>query len=96
MSCSGVNIFTRQKPKVAPDRSRTARGMIFRVAVGSGVPMTSPARKENRRISSWRGLTQTTLSGMPLLDQRLASLNQRMRTTMKVELTRFNELREPC
>jgi len=51
------------------------------VAVGKGVATVRPARTEKRRITSCLGLTQTTLSGMPLLDQRLVSLNQRMRTT---------------
>ena len=72
---------TGQKAKTAPARRRAPRGMSFMVALGSGASATRPARAEERRIVSCLGLTQTTLSGIPLLDQRVVSLNQRMRTT---------------
>lgn len=40
--------------------------------------LISPVRNEKRRIASCLGLTQTTLSGIPRLDQRLVSLNLRL------------------
>ena len=56
----------------------------FRVGVGREKDRERPNRNDKRRIVSCLGLTQTTLSGMPLLDQRLVSLNQRMRTTREM------------
>lgn len=50
-----------------------------------------PNRKAAARIASCLGLTQTTLRGIPLLDHRVVSLNQRIRTTQESRETGFNE-----
>ena len=78
--CSGASIFTLQKARTAPARRNAPSGTSFMVAPVNGVPTTRPAMTERMRIVSCLGLTQTTLSGIPRLDQRVGSLNQRMRT----------------
>lgn len=44
-----------------------------------------PNRKAAARMASCLGLTQTILRGIPLLDHRVVSLNQRVLTTRKSE-----------
>jgi len=61
------------------------------VWLGRGADTTKPNRKDRPRIASCLGLTQTTLRGIPLLDQRVVSLNQRMRTTFEMRVIGFNE-----
>lgn len=71
-------------------------GTSFNVGVWRGGESTSQTRKEERRIASCLGLTQTTLSGMPLLAQRLASLNQRILITSDIDPAGFNEELQGC
>jgi len=89
--CSGASIFVFQNATVAPTKRNALIGTSFNVAVGSGVAMTNPARNDDRMITSCLGLTQTTLSGMPRLDQRLVSLNQRILTTLGEGAPKLNE-----
>ena len=63
----------------------------FRVAEGRGSDVEKPSRRNMAKIVSCLGLTQTTLRGIPLLDQRVVSLNQRILTTFEAEETGFNE-----
>ena len=66
-------------------------GTSFNVAFGIGIPKVSPARNEDRIIASCLGLTQITLSGIPRLDQRLVSLNQRILTMPQEGTQELNE-----
>jgi hypothetical protein len=94
ISCSGASIFTLQNETIVPARRNTAMGTSFRVVADRGVDAIKPPRTDKKRITSCLGLTQTTLRGMPLLDQRVVSLNQRIRTTRKETVVRFNERTE--
>ena len=91
MICSGVSMCTGQNPIAAPTSKKAPIGTSFNVAVGNGVAMINPARNEDRSITSCLGLTQTTLSGIPRLDQRLVSLNQRILTTPEEWMQELNE-----
>ena len=80
-SFSGVSIFTCQNAAVTPERRPIPIAPSLNVGSERGTENKNPNSKDATRIVSCLGLTQTTLRGMPLLDQREVSLNQRMRTT---------------
>jgi len=90
ISCSGASIFTLQNEITVPANRKATVGTSFRVTADMGADAIKPPRAEHRRITSCLGLTQTTLRGMPRLDQRVVSLNQRIRTMRKETTVGFN------
>jgi len=78
-----VSIFTGQKATVAPERRPAPIATNLMVGWEIGRESANPTSEDTASIASCLGLTQTILSGMPLLDQRVVSLNHRMRTTTR-------------